>query len=270
VTLAPLWYGSASQRWSSFVYFVMTDRSGLIRLIPKNAVWAEVGVYRGDFSQTVLDTCVPAKYYLIDNWEFDVKAQNPFLENTENFSNFRGRVHWHHYGADANAHQEENFRYVTDRFAGAPNVEIIRQESVKGIDSIPDAHLDVIYIDANHQYEYALRDMMHARKKLKRGGIMMMDDCYEGPGGYEQNLGVMGAVNTFVKRHDYAYLCATCGSFANVSLTDDPTSPFVREFLDNLKESELQFIGVSDALVPNLRYKLYRKRNGDCRWVPLF
>jgi hypothetical protein len=37
------------------VYFVMTDRNGLIRLIPRNAVWAEVGLYKGDCSQVVLD-----------------------------------------------------------------------------------------------------------------------------------------------------------------------------------------------------------------------
>jgi hypothetical protein len=47
---------------------------------------------------------------------------------------------------------------------------------------------------------------MHARKKLKSGGIMLMDDFYEGPGGHEQNEGVMSAVNTFVKRHEYVYL----------------------------------------------------------------
>src|SRR5262249_19677699 len=31
------------------VYLVMTDRNGLIRLSPKYAVWAEVGVYKGVF-----------------------------------------------------------------------------------------------------------------------------------------------------------------------------------------------------------------------------
>jgi len=251
------------------VFLVMTDRNGLIRLVPKNAVWAEVGVYKGDFSQIVLDTCAPSQYYLIDNWKFDVKEHNPFDDATENFSNFRGRVHWEHYGDEPNAHQEQNFQDVTKRFAGAPNVQIIRERSVEGIKGLPDNHLDVIYIDANHQYEYALRDMMHARKKLKPGGIMIMDDFYEGPGGYEQNEGVMGAVNTFVKRHDYVYLTATCGSFSNVALTDDPSSSFVRQYLENLKDSELQFIGVSDVLVPNLRYKLYRKRSGDYRWVAL-
>ena len=60
--------------------------------------------------------------------------------------------------------------------------------------SIPDSHFDVMYVDANHQYEYVLRDMMEARKKLKPGGIMQMNDFYEGPGGVEQNLGVVRKV----------------------------------------------------------------------------
>lgn len=247
----------------------MTDRNGLLTLIPRGAAWAEVGVYKGDFSQIVIDTCAPCEYHLIDSWTFDVKEHNQLADTSENFSNFAGRVHWQHYGDDPNRHQEENFRHVTQRFADVPGVRVIRAQSVDGIDRLPDHGMDVIYIDANHQYEYVLRDMFHARKKLKPGGIMFMDDFYEGPGGGEQNEGVMSAVNTFMKRNDYYYLAASCGSFSNVALTDDPTSPFVRQYLENLKNSDFQFIGVSDVLVPNLRYKLYRKANGGYRYVAM-
>lgn len=212
------------------MYLVMTNRDGIAQLIPQNKVWAEVGVYKGDFSRFIIEQCTPSKYYLIDNWRFEVRDHNPSDEETENFSNFRGRVHWEHFGDDPNAHQEKNYQYIKERFAHVTAVEIIRAELTKGIDQLPDASLDVIYIDANHQYEYVLRDMMHARTKLKPGGIMFMDDFYEGPGGEEQNEGVMGAVNTFVKRHDYVYLAASCGSFSNVALTSDPTSALVTEF----------------------------------------
>lgn len=251
------------------MYFVLSDRNALVQLVPKNAVWAEVGVYKGDFSQIVLDTCSPSLYYLIDNWKFDPDEHNPFQETTENFSNFAGRVHWEHYGDDPNAHQEQNYQSVIKRFSSVPCVRVVRARSVEGIESLPDAYLDVIYIDANHQYEYVLRDMIHAQKKLKPGGIMLMDDFYEGPGGHEQNEGVMSAVNTFVKRHEYVYLAMSHGPFGNVALTDDPTSPFVRQYLENLKDSEFRFIGISDVLVPNLRYKLYLKQDGSYRYVAL-
>jgi hypothetical protein len=146
-------------------------------------------------------------------------------------------------------------------------VKIIRAESLEGIRQLSDQYFDIMYIDANHQYDYVLRDMMEARKKLKRGGVLIMNDFYEGPGGVEQNLGIMAAVNTFVKRYGYNYIGMSHGSFADVALTDDPTSPLVRAFLTNLKNSDLVFIGVSDPFVQNIRYKLYKKDNGEIRYV---
>jgi Methyltransferase domain len=260
---------SASMQEELPVFFLMADRTRLIQQVPKNAVWAEIGVYKGDFSQQVLDACEPAEYYLIDNWKFEIADHNALAGETENFSNFAGKIHWDHFGDDPNGIQEQNFQYVTSRFAERPNVKIIRDDSANGIQALADASIDVMYIDANHQYEYVLRDMIHAQKKIKPGGIILMNDFYEGPGGAEQNLGVMGAVNTFVKRYDFHYLAMTHGSFADVALTDDPGSPFVRAFLENLKDSDLFFIGVSDVLVPNLRYKMYRKANGELRYVAL-
>ena len=180
---------------------------------------------------------------------------------------FSGKIHWEHFGDDPNATQEQNYQYVKNRFAQMATVKIIRADSFQGIKELADRNLDVIYIDANHQYEYVLRDMMEARKKLKAGGIMLLNDFYEGPGGAEQNLGVIGAVNTFVKRCDFQYLAMSHGSYADVALTDDVSSPFVKEFLANLNNSDLFFIGISDALVPNIRYKLYRKGNGELRYL---
>lgn len=251
------------------MYFVFADRDKLIDCLPRNAVWAEVGVYRGDFSQKILERCAPAELHLIDNWAFELKEHNPFADTPENFSGFAGKIHWEHFGDDPNATQERNFEYVRKRFEAARQVKIIRSKSVGGIQGLQDGHFDVIYIDANHQYEYVLRDLMEARRKLKPGGILLLNDFYEGPGGAEQNLGVIGAVNTFVKRYDFRYLAMTHGAYADVALTDDPGSAFVAEFLDRLKDSDLLFIGISDALVANLRYRLYRKQDGTLRYLAL-
>ncbi len=251
------------------MYFIMSDRDGVIRQFPKNGVWAEVGVYRGDFSQKIADTCAPSELYLIDNWKFEIQDHNPFTGEAEHFSGFSGKIHWQHFGDDPNATQEQNYQYVQRRFAQTTNVKIIRGNSAEAIRGLPDCHFDVIYIDANHQYEYVLRDMMEARKKLKPGAIMLLNDFYEGPGGAEQNLGVMGAVNTFVKRYDFHYVAMSHGSYADVALTDDPGSPYVRQFLANLNNSDLVFIGISDALVPNIRYKLYKKQSGGLRYLAM-
>jgi SAM-dependent methyltransferase len=251
------------------LFFILGDRVDLIRQLPKGGVWAEIGVYRGDFSQKVLEVCSPSEFYLIDNWKFELTEHNPFTDNADNFSGFMGRIHWEHFGDDPNATQQKNFEYVRDRFAQCANVKIVRARSIEAMRELGDGHFDVMYIDANHQYEYALRDMMEARKKLKPGGIMLLNDFYEGPGGAEQNLGVIGAVNTFVKRYDFHYVAMTHGAYSDLALTDDPQSAFVAEFLANLKDSDLVFIGIPDAIVPNIRYKLYQKPNGELRYLAL-
>jgi hypothetical protein len=251
------------------VFFVFSDRNHLIEQLPKGAVWAEIGVYRGDFSQNILDLAAPSELCLVDSWTFEMKDHNPLDDASENFSAFGGKIHWDHFGDDPKATQEENYKFVKDRFAKAKNVRIIRDDSVKAIRGLSDEHFDVIYIDANHQYEYVLRDMTEARKKLKPGGILLLNDFYEGPGGAQQNLGVIGAVNAFVKRYGYRYVAMTYGAYADVALTSDPSSEFTRQFLANLKDSDLSFIGVSDAIVPNIRYKVYRKPNGELRYLAL-
>ena len=56
------------------MYFVMGNRDNLIQQYPKLGVWAEVGVYRGDFSQKILETCEPSEFYLLDNWKFQISG----------------------------------------------------------------------------------------------------------------------------------------------------------------------------------------------------
>jgi hypothetical protein len=251
------------------MYFVMGDRVSLIGNIPTKKIWAEVGVYRGDFSRTVLNLCDPTEYYLIDNWHYEFDDHVPFSVLTENYSEFVGKGHWSAFGNDPAAAQEANYQHVLNLFGKDDRVKIIRKNSFEALASLNDRYFDVIYIDANHQYEYALRDMMEARHKLKPGGLMMLNDCYEGPGGAEQNFGVLAAATTFVKRYDYFFLAMSHGSCADAAMTDDPSSELVKAFLQNLMNSDLTFIGINDAVVPNIRYKLFKKPDGTLRYVAM-
>jgi SAM-dependent methyltransferase len=178
-------------------------------------------------------------------------------------------VHWDHFGDDPSTTQEANYQHVVNQFRDENRVRIVRDNSFEAITSLPDKHFDVIYIDANHQYEFVLRDLLEARHKLKPGGLLLMNDFYEGPGGAEQNLGVLCATTTFVKRFDYFYVAMTHGAYADVALTDDPTSDLVKSFLHKLMCSDLTFVGINDAVVPNIRYKVFEKPNGGTRYVAM-
>ena len=226
-------------------------------------------MYRGDFSRRVLELCEPSEFVLIDSWKYDLRHHVPFSNLTENYGEFLGKVHWDHFGDDPSATQEANHKHVVEQFGGDNRVTIVRENSFDGIRGLPDRHFDAIYIDANHQYEFVLRDLLEARHKVKPGGLLVMNDFYEGPGGAEQNLGVLGATTTFVKRFDYFYVAMTHGAYADVALTDDPTSELVKAFLNNLMCSNLTFIGINDAVVPNIRYRVFEKSNGETRYVAM-
>ena len=88
------------------MFFVMGDRNQLIAQFPKNAAWAEIGVYRGDFSNRIFNLCNPSELYLIDSWKFDITEQNPFSDTAENFTGFSGKIHWEHFGDNPNETQE--------------------------------------------------------------------------------------------------------------------------------------------------------------------
>ena len=90
--------------------------------IPAKKVWAEVGVYRGDFSRMVLDLCDPAEYHLIDSWTYNFIDHVPFAELTEDYSEFVGKGHEDTFGDDPNATQEGNYRHVLKLFGADEGV----------------------------------------------------------------------------------------------------------------------------------------------------
>ena len=51
-----------------------------------------------------------------------------------------------------------------------------RSDSEEVLNSIEDESLDVIYIDANHSFDFVKKDIQMWRKKLKRGGLFAGHD----------------------------------------------------------------------------------------------
>jgi hypothetical protein len=51
---------------------VLFDKTEFLRMLPKGGRWAEIGVFRGDFSETILRECKPRELHLIDPWQFDL------------------------------------------------------------------------------------------------------------------------------------------------------------------------------------------------------
>ncbi len=52
-------------------------RKKLLQYMPQNAVGAEIGVYKGDFSDLILEVCRPSELHLIDLFPCGQKVLSP-------------------------------------------------------------------------------------------------------------------------------------------------------------------------------------------------
>ena len=161
------------------------QRMAMLDNLPTGAVGMEVGVHLGDFSQELLDTLTPKELHLVDPWEFQAAFAQAW---------FGGQAQG---GA---AEMDARFESVQNRFAGpiqAGLVKIHRDYSDKVLAKFADGYFDWIYIDGNHLYEYVVRDLELALRKVRHGGYISGDD-YGNPGWWED--GVTKAVDEFAKR----------------------------------------------------------------------
>jgi hypothetical protein len=122
---------------------------------PHGAIVAEIGVDRGEFARSILRTD-PRKLYLIDPWERQTGDYAADPLNSEDF--------------------EQKFALVRDTLGRLPNVEIIRDYSLKAVERFPDGHFDWIYLDADHSYRAVASDLAAWIKKIKPGGIFAGHD----------------------------------------------------------------------------------------------
>lgn len=178
----------AQRRWSGDRQSIAADDAGreqLLQAMPAHAICAEIGVWEGDFSRRMLDRTHPAKLHLIDPWRYE-------QDITYKDSLYGGQI------GGSQAHLDAVYARVCKRFApeiAASQVLIHRGDSHTVCEQFEDEYFDWIYIDGNHLYEFAIRDLRMYHRKLKPGGFLTGDDYAEG--GWWQG-GVKKAVDEFV------------------------------------------------------------------------
>lgn len=143
---------------------------------------AEIGVWRGRFSKTLLDTFDPEKLYLIDPWTAGAETEN--FEAT--------------FAASPKTNLDDMFAEVQSQFKSEINagqIELRRMFPEQALKGFFDQSLDLIYVDWDHSYENVTNDLALCFKAIKLGGFIMLD-------GYDlrrdEGNGVIRAVNEFL------------------------------------------------------------------------
>ena len=163
-------------------------RMRLLGSLPKQAVGAEIGVHLGEFSSEILRVAEPHQLLLIDPWKY---------ERGEEYNEA-----WYGGKPATEREMEKRYRSVQTRFAAeieSGRVVLIRKDSQTVLSQLDDGSLDFVYIDGNHLYEFAKKDLELSLRKVRSGGTISGDDY--APDGW-WNGGVKKAVDEFASNRD--------------------------------------------------------------------
>lgn len=112
---------------------------------------AEIGVFRGDFSEELCQANPDLKLYCVDPW-----------------------IAYKGYEIFGTAHEQSYLE--TQKRMSKYDCTIIRKFSMDAVKDFKDESLDFVYIDANHNFQSVVNDLCEWSKKVKAGGIISGHD----------------------------------------------------------------------------------------------
>ena len=159
---------------------VLSNRRELLKRMPQNGVFAEIGVFRGDYSQKILEICNPQKLYLVDLWEGSIDGYD----------------------------SEENYKYVKKRFENeirSRQIEVIKSDSCNAMQMMKDKSIDFVYLDSCHNYVVPRNELKIAKTKVKDSGYICGHDYINRSYNVGNIYGVKEAVNEFCTLENYKF-----------------------------------------------------------------
>jgi SAM-dependent methyltransferase len=251
--------------------YILETRDGLLKFLPKGGVGAEIGVAHGDYSELILRIVEPRELHLIDPWS-SLEDGSDLLSSATMLSDVTQKIAAGSviFGPPPrNEGGERHLLATMERLGSFEQVHFHRQYSYKAVEKFPDQYFDFVYVDGNHNYEVALRDLHDYSRKLKPGGLLFGHDFFEDAFAKENNYGVINAVHSFVKRTDFQMFMLSWEPFSTFFLANNFTG-FAGQFLHNCFESEVHMIEIPNSIAFNFKDKSYPRKSGNPRRIPSF
>jgi len=134
-------------------------------------VGAEIGVRAGNNARVMFQKNPKMKLYCVDTW-----------------APFEGGV--------PSQHKQNMYFYNAKKVLRGYDVVFLKKTSMEALSDIQDGSLDFVYIDAMHDFDNVMIDIIGWSKKVKSGGIVSGHDYANDCG-----IGVIPAVNGYVAGH---------------------------------------------------------------------
>lgn len=209
-------FSIATKNCQGGVFIIMQDniirkcRMFILDYVNEGDVCAEIGVYRGMFSKHILERN-PSHFHAIDSWEY--------------FPEFNNRCYGKRKGVNQE-HMDNIYEQAMENIGRDSRVTMHRMKSTQAAKLLPDSHLDFIYIDGNHNFEYVMSDIISFVPKMKDDGIICGDD-------YKFPRCKRGGANNAIRKLEeigYVKLLEVKGNQFVLQIIDKDINPL--EFLD--------------------------------------
>ena len=165
-------------------------REDFLKIFPKNAVGAELGVFQGKYSQKLLLVTKPKELHLIDPWwkvmgeiygDWSRKHNNGELLPTRQ------------------AYEEAKAHVAAVDKDGVAKFHV--EDDLVCLATFPDHYFDWIYLDSSHTYEHTKAELELLHDKVKPTGLIAGDDWKTDPN--HMHYGMRVAIEEFCQSHDW-------------------------------------------------------------------
>lgn len=161
---------------------ILAHRPAILSHMPQGGRVAEVGVGFGLYTRKILEIMRPSSFVAIDTFELD----KPSWSGRQEHSDVLGSLS-----------HEAYYREQFSEYIESGTLIIKRGYSHVMLEEFSDAHFDMIYVDAAHDYESVRQDLAVAKCKIKPGGYLVLNDYTLIDPLLLQPYGVVQAVNEF-------------------------------------------------------------------------
>ncbi len=153
----------------------VAKRAGLLRILPRDSVGAECGVFRGHFSRILWRIVRPRRLYLVDVWDPRVPVE--WVELREVWRHRRKVKEWHRVVGSADSARRDVVAWARGRRGRRARAVVpVWHDSVAWLRDQPAASLDWVYLDSDHSFEHVSRELEAAARAVRPGGWLLGHD----------------------------------------------------------------------------------------------
>ncbi len=164
----------------------LSSRKDIFKILPKNSIFAELGVFRGDFSKQILNYSSPKEVHFVDVWWTEFGEYYPDWGAYTNYGKLKTR--------DAYNDTIKKIDSYTNSFIYVGN-------DVEYLKTFSDRYFDWVYIDSSHTYDHTKDELKVLKTKIKENGIICGHDWYNDEN--HTHYGVKKAVIEFCDRYNW-------------------------------------------------------------------